>query len=541
MWLMNTKTLQVREFSSDERPKYAILSHKWEKEELSFQQFQNQDACHKMKGYQKVIKFCREAHRNGLHWAWVDTCCIDKKNPTELSEAINSMFMYYRDSAVCYVYLHDFWKKGLQSSQKTKAESLREHLRLCEWFTRGWTLQELIAPSTVIFFDRSWSHFGDKRDLADDLSYITRVNASLLKGTKSLEKFSCAQKMSWAALRKTKRPEDRAYSLFGLFGITMPTLYGEGHEAFRRLQEAILIRSPDHTLFAWTLQGPEEYPTSTVLRKLNPYSILAPSPDCFLSSSSVVPFEKLHFDPLDQGSELSYRSDLARYRPKDLRRSGRSPYSIVNGGLRIQLTRRYVGDKGRYSMFEAILDCYDASNAREHACTICLVRTWDNLYVQRAEPYFLGQVTWDEYRETREFFLKDFLFHPVWIQPKEMKSTESREMAKQVQIWKARAASRIKRLYAETTELGMKDGRIKQWHKLEQERIHDQLKEERLEEHTTLQRIASTESLRQEEKSRRKRISRAVAVQVSVIGLSAASLLSLGASERSKLRSRLKK
>ena len=535
MWLIDTKTLRVKEFPSDRRPKYAILSHKWEKDELSFQQFQNQNACHKMKGYQKVIRFCREAHRNGLNWGWVDTCCIDKRNPTELSEAINSMFMWYRDSAACYVYLHEFSKDALQSQRRTRTK-LREHLRLCEWFERGWTLQELIAPSTVIFFDRSWRHFGDKRALADEISYITRVSASLLKGTKSLEKYSCAQKMSWAALRKTKRPEDRAYSLFGLFGITMPTLYGEGHEAFRRLQEAILVRSPDHTLFAWTLQGPEEFPTPTALRTLNPYSILAPSPDCFLSSSSVVPFEMLQSDQLDQGSELSHQFNLAHYRPTGLRRSGRSPYSIINGGLRIQLARRYIGDKGRYSMFEAMLDCYDASDAKGHVCTICVVRTMDNFYVQRAEPYFLGKVTWAEYRETSEFFLKDFLFRPVWIQPEDMKSTDSGEMAKQVQMWKARAASRIERLYAETTELDIKDGRVEQWHKLEQERVQDEPEEERLEEHTTLRRIASTESLRREENAKKKRIRRAV--QASIVGLSVASLLSISTSGHRKVRSR---
>lgn len=171
-------------------------------------------------------------------------CCIDKTSSAELSEAINSMFSWYQNAAVCYAYLSDVPK----STDVSAAESSFSKSR---WFTRGWTLQELIAPCNLVFFSMDWHTLGTKIELSSRISSITGIERKFLSG-KSLELASAAKIMSWAALRKTSRVEDIAYCLLGLFDINMPLIYGEGKKAFRRLQEEIMTsRSEDHSLFAW--------------------------------------------------------------------------------------------------------------------------------------------------------------------------------------------------------------------------------------------------------------------------------------------------
>lgn len=189
MRLINTKTLEVKEFATNKRPEYAILSHRWLDGEISFQQIKDLNAFSWMKGFQKVEGFCREALRNGYGWAWVDTCCIDKTSATELSEAINSMFAWYRDSSVCYVFLDDF---SINLRPSASPSIVERELMQSVWFTRGWTLQELIAPNRVLFFDYKWRYFGSKKGLADVVSRITNINVTLLKNQRSLERFSCA-------------------------------------------------------------------------------------------------------------------------------------------------------------------------------------------------------------------------------------------------------------------------------------------------------------------------------------------------------------
>jgi hypothetical protein len=171
----------------------------------------------------------------------VDTVCIDKTNNAELSEAINSMFQWYMDSASCFVYLDDFnIELGLDSFGSST------------WFTRGWTLQELLGPSDLTFCDASWTTFGTKSALADELQLITGIPTSVLRDRDLLWTFSVAQRMAWAADRKTTRPEDIAYCLLGLFAVNMPLLYGEGSvKAFERLQIEILEAYHDETLLAW--------------------------------------------------------------------------------------------------------------------------------------------------------------------------------------------------------------------------------------------------------------------------------------------------
>ena len=262
MWVLETSTLRLHYFISPEKVPggYVILSHVWDQEELSFQQLQEinnrrytSDKARRRLISPKVTQMCNIASRHEYKWAWIDTCCIDKTSSAELSEAINSMFHYYSIAHICYVYLSDVPEAHAFHSG-AKRRSLRRSppkFHQSRWHKRGWTLQELVAPHTVYFFSDCWEYLGSKAELADRLEKITRIPASVLRLESKPRDFSVAQRMSWAAGRKTTRVEDEAYSLLGIFGVNMPTLYGEGRRAFRRLQEEIMKQSPDTTLFAW--------------------------------------------------------------------------------------------------------------------------------------------------------------------------------------------------------------------------------------------------------------------------------------------------
>jgi hypothetical protein len=225
-------------------PPYAILSHTWgdEEEEVTFDDFIKDLGMTKSAtlGYRK-IQFCGEqAARDGLQYFWVDTCCINKSNYTELQEAITSMFRWYRNAAKCYVYLADVSTAGHDHLD----ESHWEHaFRISRWFTRGWTLQELIAPTSVEFFSSECQPLGNKKSLERRLHEITGINIEAFQGH-DLSVFSIDVRFSWAAHRVTKREEDRAYSLLGIFNIYMSPRYGEGVDhAFHRLEEKIYKRA----------------------------------------------------------------------------------------------------------------------------------------------------------------------------------------------------------------------------------------------------------------------------------------------------------
>lgn len=221
----------------DQLPPYGILSHTWgeDEEEVTFQDLKSGVGKEKV-GYKK-LQFCAEQSIiNGLEYFWVDTCCIDKSNNTELSEAIISMFRWYRDSVKCYALLSDV-SVGSQGYAAQSFQSWGPAFRNSRWFTRGWTLQELIAPSTVEFYSAEGTFLGDKRSLEHQVHEITGVAIQALRGS-APSAFSVEERMSWARRRRTKREEDRAYSLLGLFDVYMPPLYGEGAtNAFRRLRE----------------------------------------------------------------------------------------------------------------------------------------------------------------------------------------------------------------------------------------------------------------------------------------------------------------
>ncbi|KAK5209383.1 hypothetical protein LTR41_004919 [Exophiala xenobiotica] len=313
MRLLNTTTLQPKEFVSTEGVKYAILSHRWEDEEVSLQQLVAGDVHGKL-GYVKIQCFCRLAAYYGYQYAWVDTCCIDKTSSAELQEAINSMYRWYKEAALCCVYMSD-------------VDSV-EDLDQSAWFTRGWTLQELIAPENAWFYNWRWESMGTKTSLVEVLSKISGVPIDLLKGVQNvsdpaarLDYWSVAQRMSWASKRVTTRTEDTAYCLMGLFDISMPMLYGEGHKAFRRLQEEIIRTTDDHSIFAWSGDGD------------GPHDLLASSPACFSGCADIMRF--------------------------GTGRNGGQPehFSLTNVGLSISLPviRQNMGT------YVALLDCVESS------------------------------------------------------------------------------------------------------------------------------------------------------------------------------------
>ncbi|KAF7593451.1 hypothetical protein BBP40_011457 [Aspergillus hancockii] len=266
MRLLNTTAFNgnfiIEEFFG-EVPKYAILSHTWHDMEVTFQDITNGTI--DKKGFKKVKDCCTLARAHDYGYAWIDTCCIDKTSSAELSESLNSMYRWYEEADVCYAYLADVPAKPLAESR---------------WFKRGWTLQELIAPSTVIFLDQNWEELGTKESMRAELSKITGIPEEILSGEIDLEEASVAQRMSWAARRETTRIEDRAYCLMGIFGINMPPIYGEGKGAFVRLQEEIMKVLDDHSIFAWKSDSEEE----------SHGGLLATSPDAFRNSANVVPY-----------------------------------------------------------------------------------------------------------------------------------------------------------------------------------------------------------------------------------------------------------
>ncbi|KAI1302039.1 hypothetical protein F5Y03DRAFT_396698 [Xylaria venustula] len=235
MWLLNSCTWEMKEFISHKQaPPYAILSHTWGDEEISFREWQREpmDDVGRKGGFTKIKYCCQQAASDGLEWIWVDTSA-------ELSEAINSMFRWYENATICYAYLCDI-------SHDSEVD-----LAKARWVTRGWTLQELIAPPEIVFYSNTWQHLGTRSELSYHLATVTGIDEPFLTG-RSLDKASIAQRMSWAAKRKTAREEDIAYCLLGIFNVNMPLIYGEGPTAFRRLQETLVREYPyDHSLFAW--------------------------------------------------------------------------------------------------------------------------------------------------------------------------------------------------------------------------------------------------------------------------------------------------
>ncbi|KAF3808929.1 Vegetative incompatibility protein HET-E-1 [Colletotrichum gloeosporioides] len=306
----------VERFGASIEP-YVILSHTWEDEEVTFYGWDKPSIRNEMKGFQKIRQTCELGAADGYRYAWVDTCCIDKTNSTELSEAINSMYKWYEDAAVCYVYLSDL-RDGAGD------EALKEQ----RWFKRGWTLQELIAPREVQFFSQNWLRIGEKAGMAKLLSEITSINQDILSMSQDLNDFSVAERMSWASGRETTRQEDLAYCLLGMFGVNMPMLYGEGKKAFLRLQQEIIKTTNDLSIFAW------EY-VPVVRRTWQDHNNIT----CGIFAES--PSEFAIRDPL-VGSKLKITA---------LKRQTEGDVTVTNAGIKItcRLQLVWTRRKGNYS------------------------------------------------------------------------------------------------------------------------------------------------------------------------------------------------
>jgi hypothetical protein len=336
----NNVEIALEHFLDSEIPTYAILSHRWgrDRDEVTFQDIINNVSGYREKlGYSKIINFCRQALRDHCSYVWIDTCCIDKTSSAELSEGINSMYSWYEKSMACYVYLNDV-------SSDEDPEDQNSSFRTSEWFTRGWTLQELIAPACVVFFAKDWRDIGSKRSLADVVSDITNVERSVLLRMVDVH-ISVAKRMSWAANRKTSRIEDRAYSLIGLFGVSLPILYGEGERSFTRLQIEILKTSNDQSIFAWEESGRFSE------------DVFASSVDQFSGSSEYSPV------PLNK----------YMYQSRSIKRPIRLDYSLTNFGLCINLPL-YPSGKG--GIFMAGLSCV---NKKGDSCYIYLLPSFRHL------------------------------------------------------------------------------------------------------------------------------------------------------------------
>ena len=356
---------KVLEFRDDGATEYAILSHRWiDPTEVDYEEMidlakmdrQEQGEIRGRLGYKKIIDACEQAQTDGYKWLWVDTCCIDKRSSAELSEAINSMYRWYGNAKTCYAYLHDVdgssfptWK---DNGKYPKSNGWPE------WFSRGWTLQEMIAPRNLHFFNKDWQPIGNKEGLALTLNKITGVPVHILADGLEGNRPCVAQIISWAANRTTTRVEDRAYSLMGLLDVNMPMLYGEGKKAFHRLQLEIIRSSNDQSIFAW---GDDS-------DNVRIGSILADDPSFFEDCYNT----KLmgHDEFIKNFPELS-STNADHF----------DVFPITNRGIQIWMLLRPHRDSN--SVFKAYLPCW---RGREFLASIDLV-LWDSNYYRHPSAW----------------------------------------------------------------------------------------------------------------------------------------------------------
>jgi len=344
MRLLNTKSLRVKEFFESQLPEYAILSHTWEDEEVLFADMADKDdtnhsQARKKAGFAKIMGACTLAACDGYDYIWIDTCCIDKSSSAELTEAINSMYRWYKSATICYAYLYD--------------THTTEGIGASKWLTRGWTLQELIAPRDVEFYSASWRFLGRKQDenVKRLLSKASHIHESVLDGLVPPLIVRVAKIMFWASFRVTTRLEDEAYCLMGLFGVNMPLIYGEGRRAFYRLQVEITKETNDQSILAWYDLSAPSWSTNGVGSRSD---VLASSPKAFASSGDIElrgpSRDNLRLGPISvtsEGLELS----VLLHRSKDCK-SG-SGHECINRRLEPIKTL----DMSRHGFAVAVLDC----------------------------------------------------------------------------------------------------------------------------------------------------------------------------------------
>ena len=230
----------TRVFYNGDIPPYAILSHTWsldEDEEVAFEDF-NSDSASQKPGYRKIAFCAEQAYADVLDYCWIDTCCINRNSEAELSQAIRSMFRWYSEADRCYVYLADISWDDAEQPSEVDAESITNS----RWFERGWTVQELLAPSCVKFFTSNGRRLGDRKQLGTSISRRTGIPEAALHGAE-LDSFTIEQRRDWFKGRQTKREEDTIYATLGLFSVHMPIMYGEGAFNARKRLNQVLYES----------------------------------------------------------------------------------------------------------------------------------------------------------------------------------------------------------------------------------------------------------------------------------------------------------
>ena len=379
--LLNAESLTLQQFKDEDCPPYAILFHRWAEDPSNevvyddmakFEDIRHSSAWKKAESAAKIVAACQKVLELEFVYLWVDIVCIKQDNPMELSTAINSMYRLYHHAGVCIVYLYDYPTSEVQTFSQS------------DWFTRGWTLQELVAPEVVRFFDKHWGYMGEIGDLAAELTHRTGIHKMFLASTMPVSYASISERMSWMAGRKTTVPEDIAYCMLGLFDVNMPLLYGEGKErAFLRLQEEIMRYSSDHSLFVWEAEsrGPMETNPSCST------GLLAPSPECFRSAGD-------YRRSSDQGNSR--------------------PYQMTNKGIAIDLPLVHL----EMNDFIGALNCHDQDMKQvgvclrkvhgNHYCRIRPDKIWQlkhaqpgqlqSIYVKKRSALFTGRSQWDNPR-----------------------------------------------------------------------------------------------------------------------------------------------
>ena len=377
MRLLNIETCEIQQIKGasecrDALAKCAIISHRWGGHELSFQQYEermkgsdykSQQFNHPgntsfrsegdSEGFLKLARARLKAQRQeDLKYIWMDTCCINKQESGELEKEITSMFRWYNSAKVCYAYLPDVsaLQNGFQELEKDEKGRVTKprvgSFECSDWFTRGWTLQELLAPTTMSFFDRYWQFLGTKETLSAQIQRATGIESRYLHG--DVSQACIAVKMSWLARRQTLKIEDMAYCMFGIFGISTFIRYGEGEGAFVRLgQELIRQHPPDESLFAW--RSP----------KIPSCGLLAPWPTCYLGSEN-----------------LTIQS--RKYAP----RKGLSGFNVIGGGIEFQAPNKLPanGNAAEWMAIRAALrrnyrlklNCWEAGAGNCNTVTILL-------------------------------------------------------------------------------------------------------------------------------------------------------------------------
>ncbi|KAM0489550.1 hypothetical protein ACHAP8_012460, partial [Fusarium lateritium] len=309
MRLLNTTTfeLQQGELSFFKQEGYAIFSHRWVGLEITFSQIST--FAQELRGNERPLRtpqldkirgVCDVARHKGFKWIWIDNCCIDKSSTMEETESINSMFKWYQKASICITYLCDVRKSATcESSGELNADISNVFQSIngqdpSVWFTRGWTLQELLAPYDMEFYDMDWKFLGTKTGLAEQIEKVTKIETQYLTCKDKFKDACIAKKMSWMAGRETGKIEDIAYSMVGIFNVTLTPAYGEGLRAFMRLQYELLSSSPDESLFAWQMPHPDAEKIFNPGDSWGPdeWGLLAPSPDWFQCGSQVNLFPK---------------------------------------------------------------------------------------------------------------------------------------------------------------------------------------------------------------------------------------------------------